>query len=296
MNKDASIELSELSRNHSTHNKSLEERIAVLEERARPKPRSFTDYIKEWAGVGTLMIALLYTFSLGVWDRFFVTAEQRRAAQTDQLRNLAIALSDLDAELARSYFSISDEQVRAFFSRAMSSKKAALIEREIMNLKENYDELSAAEMILLAYNVGLSGKMALADEIYEMALRKADSDDNVAFRSDIFRLRAQLHSSGPNGVDIRKARENYARAIAAIAEYAAPNFKLQVSNSAFEWAVLELASQGGDWRCGQSLGAWAIKIVEGLPHINPEIATYELTVSQSAGAVRETARSKRGGL
>jgi hypothetical protein len=245
---------------------SIEERIAVLEERTRDKPKSVTDYVKEWAGVGTLMIALLYTFPLGVWDRFFVT-------QVDRLRDLAIHLSELDAENARSYFSIEDDQVRAFFSRAMSSKKAALIEREIANLQANYDELSSAEMILLAYNVGLSGKRNLADEIYKAALTKARNEQNISFVSDIYRLRAQLYAADPNGLN--DVRESYSRAIGTLMEVRSPVFQLQISNSAFEWAVWELSSFGGDWACGQSLGALAIQIIEGLPHVNPEIATYE---------------------
>ena len=246
--------------------------MATLEERTRPKRSTPTDFVKEWAGVGTLLIALLYTFPLGVWDRFFVTAEQKRAQQVDMLRDLAIHVSELDATYAQSYNSIADEQLRAFFSRAMSSQKAALIERYLPVLQKHYAELSTPEMIVLGYNVGLAGKAELADQIYTASLKKAQSDKSISLEADIYRLRAQLFSSGPQGVDLLQMRSNYSRAIEVLLRYSSPGFRLQASNSAFEWAVLELSA--GDWMCGQALGAWAIATVGSLPPTNPEVYTY----------------------
>src|SRR3954469_20049152 len=106
---------------------SVDERLAALDERTTPKPKTLTDRVEDWAGVGTLAIALLYTFPLGVWDRFFVTEHQQRQKETDELRSLIVKLAEKDADLARAYFSITNEQVRAFFSRAMASMKSAII-------------------------------------------------------------------------------------------------------------------------------------------------------------------------
>jgi hypothetical protein len=44
----------------------LMERVAALEERTRDKPKGLLDRIKEWSGVATAVLALLYTFPLGV--------------------------------------------------------------------------------------------------------------------------------------------------------------------------------------------------------------------------------------
>lgn len=254
------------------HNRSLIERVAALEERTTPKPRSPTEFMKEWAGVGTLLIALLYTFPLGVWDRFFVTADQKRAQQIETLRNLALAVSELDAKFAGAYNSIPDEQTRAFFSRAMSSQKAALIERDLPVIQAHYSQLSAPEMIVLAYNLGLGGKVELADKIYTAASAKVVADHNVSAAADIYRLRGQLHASGPKGIDMIQTRQNYSKSIESLTGYASPGLRLQATNSAYEWAIFELSA--GDWKCGQTLGAWAITMVDGLPKVSPEVATY----------------------
>ena len=57
----------------------FDERLAVLEERTKPKPRTIYDRIKDWAGVLTFVIAVLYTYPLGVWD-IVTSAKQRRLA------------------------------------------------------------------------------------------------------------------------------------------------------------------------------------------------------------------------
>ncbi len=57
----------------------FDERLAVLEERTKPKPRTIYDRIKDWAGVLTFVIAVLCTYPLGVWD-IVTSAKQRRLA------------------------------------------------------------------------------------------------------------------------------------------------------------------------------------------------------------------------
>jgi hypothetical protein len=61
-------------------------RLAVLEERTKPKPKSIVENITQWGGVATFLLALLYAFPLGVWDRVFVTPE-------DEVRSLIVKLT-----------------------------------------------------------------------------------------------------------------------------------------------------------------------------------------------------------
>ena len=60
----------------------VEERLAVLEERTKPAKKTLIDVIKEWGGVATAVIALLYSFPLGVWDRFVVPDRVRIARKS----------------------------------------------------------------------------------------------------------------------------------------------------------------------------------------------------------------------
>ena len=54
---------------------SFEERLALLEDRTKPKKKTALDHVKDWAGVATALIALLYTIPLGVWDYWIKTPE-----------------------------------------------------------------------------------------------------------------------------------------------------------------------------------------------------------------------------
>ena len=52
---------------------SFEKRISVLEERTAPKPKALVERITAWGGVATFLLAFLYTFPLGVWEKFWVS-------------------------------------------------------------------------------------------------------------------------------------------------------------------------------------------------------------------------------
>lgn len=42
------------------------ERLAILEERTHPKPKSVVDRLKDWGGVASLVIAIAYSFPIGL--------------------------------------------------------------------------------------------------------------------------------------------------------------------------------------------------------------------------------------
>lgn len=239
-------------------------RLAVLEERTRPKRKTLADWFKDWAGVGTLTIALLYSFPLGVWDRFI-------SDPVEKLRDTAVRLAQIDAEFSKTYNSIPAADARASWSRAISSQKAAIIRRSIDDISNHYTRLTAPEMILLGHNIAQFGRLELAEELYLAAARKADVEQIVWLQSDAFRMRAQLHRMGPTGIDLPKVRENYSRSIEVVAGSALSVYGLQASNNAFEWAVFELTA--GDWACGWTLGNWAMQTVLKVPS-NPLVQTY----------------------
>lgn len=253
----------------------MEKRLARLEERTSPKPKSFVENLKEWAGVGTLIVALLYTFPLGVWDRFIITPEQSKRKKVEEVRSVLIQMMDKDAELARSYNAISSDQVRAFFSRAIAAAKTIIISRSDIDFEVDItNELSINELIALGYSVAQISKVKLAERIYDQALQKARKEKVPQLEADLYRMKAGLYSGySGSGADLAKVREYFDQSVKIILENnPGPDSMLQASNSAFEWASMELAF--GDWTCGQILGNWALTTVRALPPINPDSATY----------------------
>lgn len=82
-------------------NSDFDSRLAVLEERTKPKEKTILDRIKDWSGVLTFVVAVLYTYPLGVWDRFVVTAEQQKIKEIGELRATIVRVTELDSETFR---------------------------------------------------------------------------------------------------------------------------------------------------------------------------------------------------
>jgi hypothetical protein len=235
------------------------------------------------------VLALLYTFPLGVWDRVVVTPEQRRDSRVAEVRNAIVQLAEFEASTARSYGSISDPTVRAYFSRAMGSQRAAMLFRIEPMIAGIENRLSVPELILLAYNLAQAGKAARADALYGQALRLAAGDDvPVTLRADIHRMRAQLVATLPGGLDLGRLRADYRTNLGLLMATRSPGLMVQAANSGFEWSLYELAQ--GDWTCGERLGAWARQVYGGLPLAGPDAAT----IAQAYEAQRRLVAPRSG--
>jgi hypothetical protein len=247
----------------------IETRISILEDRTNQKQPHITDIITKFASVGTLVIALLYTFPLGVWDRFMVTAQQEEDKKVDSLRSLAVQLADIDAEYLRTAHGIKQGDAQASYGRAVGTKKAALISRSLPLIIDHYQQLTVHEMILLAYNLSLFGRVDLATRIYDAAEKAARNESAIQTIADIFRLRATMHLNAGKPLELKWLRDNYLQSIQVLVPYRSPNYTAQAANSVYEWAKIELAS--GDWHCGMKLGEKAILMVNSLPQISEEV-------------------------
>jgi hypothetical protein len=228
----------------------VDRRLAVLEERTKPKPKTFIENVTQWGGVATFLLALLYTFPLGVWDRFFVTPE-------DEVRSLIIKLTDADTEFLKVSQSLPPSQM---FSIALSvkAKKTALLLPDKPLVLKWQKALSAAEVELLAFQAQSIGDPDMADKLYSTALSKAKAENNLGLLADIYRMQASLFATpGTPETNLTKARESFTEALR--------NFTLSGSNPAFtamtiwNWANFEV--NVGSKACGYFLAQWAINLI-----------------------------------
>ena len=176
----------------------LSSRIAVLEERTRPKERTVLDRIKDWSGVLTFVIAVLYTYPLGVWDRFVVTAEQQKTKEINDLRSTVLKLSELDSEATRTLPSIADVQQQVLYGQITNSRKNSLLIPELPLVRKHYSALSAAELELLGYQLNFLGDQGdLVQQVLESASTKMIAANNNIGAADTYRVQAALYA--PNG-------------------------------------------------------------------------------------------------
>lgn len=251
----------------------LNERVAALEERTRERPKTILDQVKEWGGVATLVVALLYTFPLGVWDRFYLTTKAREAAEVADLRKVALEVARLDGDWARSAGSIPTPDLRTMATRAVGSQKVTLLTGKLEALERHKDQLTAPELVMFAYSVSQMNMPELTETIYATAFEKSEESGNVGLAADILRLRASALLGDVNGLDLEKMRELYSQSAELLAPLETDAFKLQYAFNVFEWSQIELTK--GDWACGERLASIAGSTLASLPPLNPTILQYQ---------------------
>src|ERR1700694_1044380 len=236
----------------------FDRRLAVLEERTKPKEKTILERIKDWAGVLTFVVAVLYTYPLGVWDRFVVTAEQQRIKELDSLRGTILRVTELDSETFRLIASIADAQQQALLSQVQNARKGTMLIPELPLVEKHYSELSAAELQLLGYQLNYLGDQGeLVLRILDLASQKMIKAKNNLGAADTYRTQAQLYSSyGSLGPNLAKSRDLFKKAF-QVSLQVEPTRSLNIAlGVAMDWANLEALS--GNWHCTEALGNWVI--------------------------------------
>jgi len=255
----------------------LERRLGALEERTKQKPKTVLEHVQDWAGVISLLVALLYTFPLGLWDRFRVSPEEQRAQQLSNLRGIVQKLSELDANYGRTANAISDPTARNFYIGAMTAQKAALIAGNIDLITQRYIGLTPSEMELLGYQVAVMGNGPLALAILSSAATA--SANNGLLAADIYRMKGELYLPGsPLGPDIVSARSSYTDAIKMILPISPNNSKAEAVTIAQLWAAAEM--QIGNATCGLLLGQWALAMWQS---VDPKITWQSIFGQMGTG-------------
>ncbi|WP_299739066.1 hypothetical protein [uncultured Roseobacter sp.] len=251
----------------------LQERVAVLEERTRPTSKSLLDHLKEWGGVGTLIVALLYTFPLGVWDRFYLTSKARAEAEIGELRLVALEIAKLDGDWARTAGGISTPELQTMATRAVGSQKTTLLTGKLDEIVKYQDQLTTPELVMFAYSVSQINMPELADSLYQKAFEKSEMDETIWLSADILRLRATSLLNKSIQFDIDEVRSLYGESAKLLASSKTDAFVLQLAFTLFDWATIEFTK--GDWACGEILSHKALEKLDSLPAFNPVVAQYK---------------------
>lgn len=236
----------------------FDSRLAVLEERTKPKTKTIFERIKDWSGILTFVIAVLYTYPLGVWDRFVVTAKEQHAKELGDLRSIILAVTAADAEFVRAYASVTDPSMQQVLTATGNARKAAVLVPGLELISSRYAELTPAELELLGYQINLIGDQgALASKMLSLSADKYVSAKNVLAAADVIRIEAQMYNAyGSLGPNIPKARQLLKDSIQLLLT-ADPLKSLSVAGAiALDWTNMEALS--GSWACAQLLGNWVI--------------------------------------
>jgi hypothetical protein len=255
-------------------------RLALLEDRTKPKPRTVFDRVKDWSSILTFVVALLYTYPLGVWDRFVVTAKEQRAKELNDLRSVILSVTAADADAVRAAAGTSDPSIQQQMIQVANGRKAALLVPGLSLIEKRYEELTGAELLLLGFYVNQIGDQGdLASKMLAKSAEKMIVAKNTLLAADVMRIKAQIYSPyGSLGPDIPKSRELLKEAIGLLIT-ADPLKSLQYAGAvALDWTNLEAVS--GNWACAELLANWVIAQTQ---YSNPAFAQQLQTqISQMA--------------
>jgi tetratricopeptide (TPR) repeat protein len=232
----------------------LAERISVLEERTKLKPKSLVDKIKEWGGVATLAIAVAYTFPTGVWQQWF--QPEKKAA--DDIRSMVEQTTMILAEGLKASAGSTDKAAAGQLNRYYTTRAYLVMERYATAIDKYSGGLSPSELLVVGMNFSFVNRPDEALKFLTKSLEIARGKNDLAGRPEQMvpflqasRMRAELLFAPGIRQDITTARTAFKQAVLD-----ARNSKsLQEISSLLDvqgqWAYMELSY--GDWKCGQEM-------------------------------------------
>lgn len=223
-------------------------RLAVLEDRTRARPKSLLENLKDWGGIASLVVALAYSFPLGLWDRFVLSPQQRAAAELNDLRAVIEELTRLMSEGAFQVASIGDAQWQDTARRALHTRAYMKMLRYRERFLEAAPRLTPTELAVAAHHFLQAEQLDAAATLASAVIDHAQA--TLAVRIEAHRVLAKLGPlrGGEPGWAAMRAHFHAALALAAGgSRWQAVQQDVALRS---EWAMIELTD--GDWECGRT--------------------------------------------
>lgn len=238
------------------------QRISVLEERTDPKNRSLIDIVKEYAGFFALLISLLYSFPMGIWDRFFETPEIREAELIDELKNSLSHALQIVSDTAYHTSLINVPDLRDAAGRAGSTRVLLLMSRNEENFKRYYTHFTKEELLAIGLNFQFSYQPQKSLYFFEKAKDASEIHDLV--HMEAVRQIAKYYFQPSEHQNLEKGRSIFKDMVDRIPDSNTQVFVISEINARSDWALLELYF--GDWSCGQKQFDISIGLIDSHPH------------------------------
>jgi hypothetical protein len=225
---------------------SLAERIAILEDRTALKKRTALDRLKDWGGLLSLVIAIGYSFPLGIWEDFIKTEQDRKAEELAVLRRAVDESTAMMADGARAMAGIPDPKSRDIVGRGLATRMYVLMMKHRAAFEGRRNEFVAPELMVLGYNFLSTNQTDAALLFFEAAEERSTSD--LITRIEAHRARAKVFFLNGPYQNRALARKLFAEAMVLAQQegtLAGLNSYLTV---AADWGLHELLD--GDWVCG----------------------------------------------
>ena len=222
------------------------QRMATLEERTKPKPKTFLEKLQTYGGLIALIVAVGYSWPLGVWDRFIVSPEKAIEGKVGDIRESLTRATSLYVDFGRLQSSIADPEMRDLAMRFTANQMLLLITKYDVDYAKYRDKLFPEELLIIGI---------LYQNVYriEDSLRYFEYVVEHKNTSEFARLEAnrQIAKSYmfPSPIqNVVKARNIYKTILAKALQSQRVEIASQAILIQSEWGLFEMTA--GDWQCG----------------------------------------------
>ena len=125
------------------------QRLATLEERTKAKPKTFLEKLQAYGGLLAVVIAVGYSWPLGVWDRFIVSEERAVEGKIGEIRESLTRATGLFVDVGRLQSSIANPEMRDLATRSTYNQIWLLVTKYDANYTKYRDKLFPEELLII---------------------------------------------------------------------------------------------------------------------------------------------------
>ncbi len=244
----------------------LVQRVAMLEERTKPKQKTLLDKLKDWGGVGTLLIALIYTFPSNLYQQTFQPEKKAR----EDLRLIIEQSTMILADGLKAASSTSNPSSASQLNRYYTTRAYLVMARQQESLLKYKDQLTPTELMVVGMNFSIVNRPDLAlifldaslSQIQRIKEIKGDAAEELVTQLQALRLKAQLMFLPSKLQHLSTGRNAFKEAIAIAQTSKSVQEKLSLIDLHHSWAGLERLH--GDWACSETQLNAALEILQSI--------------------------------
>lgn len=214
-------------------------------------------FVKDWGGVATVVIAILYTFPFQVFDR--VVNKRQHDVQTarDALSQFASLQVDRLVNISR----ISDPQSKELMNNMYQIRTYNIINQNKDLFLRVAGEMIFSELYSIGGSFSLNGQVSDSLPFYELSLSKTRNSSGVLIEETpaVLREMGSALFSQSSSQDIRRARALYLEALKILDDRNNPPSSLIYARYLSELGYWEM--EFGDWKCGKDAMTKALSLL-----------------------------------
>lgn len=222
------------------------QRLATLEERTTSKPKTFLEKLQAYGGLIAVVIAVGYSWPLGVWDRFVVSQEKALEGKLGDIRESLTRATGLYVDVGRLQSSIANPEMRDFATRSTFNQVLLLLTKHDADYTKYRDKLFPEELLMIGIIYQSLYRIEDSLRFFEYVVEHPNALEFILLEANRQIAKSYMFPSPIQNVV--KARGIYK----TIVPKALQSQRLEMVSGAIfiqsEWGFLEMAA--GDWQCG----------------------------------------------